>query len=131
MKKIIISLILFLIPIYIYASETVSNETALATNAKSAVILEQSTGRILYDKNSHERIAPASMTKMMSLLLIMEKIDSGKIKMTDKVSISKNASSMGGSQILLEEGEEMSVEDLIKGIAIASGNDAVVAIRKS
>ena len=61
----------------------------------------------------------------------MEKIDSGKIKMTDKVSISKNASSMGGSQILLEEGEEMSVEDLIKGIAIASGNDAVVAIRKS
>ena len=128
MKKIIISLILFLIPIYIYASETVSNETALATNAKSAVILEQSTGRILYDKNSHERIAPASMTKMMSLLLIMEKIDSGKIKMTDKVSISKNASSMGGSQILLEEGEEMSVEDLIKGIAIASGNDAVVAM---
>lgn len=131
MKKIIISLILFLIPINIYASETVSNETALATNAKSAVTLEQSTGRILYDKNSHERIAPASMTKMMSLLLIMEKIDSGKIKMTDKVSISKNASSMGGSQILLEEGEEMSVEDLIKGIAIASGNDAVVAIRKS
>ena len=128
MKKIIISLILFLIPIYIYASETVSNETALATNAKSAVTLEQSTGRILYDKNSHERIAPASMTKMMSLLLIMEKIDSGKIKMTDKVSISKNASSMGGSQILLEEGEEMSVEDLIKGIAIASGNDAVVAM---
>lgn len=128
MKKIIISLILFLIPIYIYASETVSNETNLGTNAKSAVILEQSTGRVLFEKNSHERIAPASMTKMMSLLLIMEKIDSGKIKMTDKVSISKNASSMGGSQILLEEGEEMSVEDLIKGIAIASGNDAVVAM---
>lgn len=128
MKKIIISLILFLIPIYIYASETVSNETNLAGNAKSAVILEQSTGRVLFEKNSHERIAPASMTKMMSLLLIMEKIDSGKIKMNDMVSISKNASSMGGSQILLEEGEEMSVEDLIKGIAIASGNDAVVAM---
>ncbi len=128
MKKIIISLILFLIPIYIYASETVSNETNLASNAKSAVILEQSTGRVLFEKNSHERIAPASMTKMMSLLLIMEKIDSGKIKMNDMVSISKNASSMGGSQILLEEGEEMSVEDLIKGIAIASGNDAVVAM---
>ena len=128
MKKIIISLILFLIPIYIYASETVSNETNLASSAKSAVILEQSTGRVLFEKNSHERIAPASMTKMMSLLLIMEKIDSGKIKMNDMVSISKNASSMGGSQILLEEGEEMSVEDLIKGIAIASGNDAVVAM---
>lgn len=128
MKKIIISLILFLIPIYIYASETVSNETNLASNAKSAVILEQSTGRVLFEKNSHERIAPASMTKMMSLLLIMEKIDSGKIKMNDMVNISKNASSMGGSQILLEEGEEMSVEDLIKGIAIASGNDAVVAM---
>jgi D-alanyl-D-alanine carboxypeptidase (penicillin-binding protein 5/6) len=90
--------------------------------------MEQSTGKILYENNSHEKIPPASMTKIMSLLLIMENIDKGSIKWNDMVPISKNASSMGGSQILLEENEEMSVKDLVKGISIASGNDAVVAM---
>ena len=128
MKKILFLLFILIMPIFVYASETVSNEVELASNAKSAIIIEQSTGQILFEKNSHEKIPPASMTKMMSLLLIMENIDSGKIKLTDKVTVSKNASSMGGSQILLEEGEEMSVDDLLKGVAIASGNDAVVAL---
>lgn len=131
MKKILFSLFVLIIPIVVYGAETVANEVELANSARSAILIEQSTGQILFEKNSHEKIPPASMTKMMSLLLIMESIDNGKIKLTDKVTVSKNASSMGGSQILLEEGEEMSVEDLIKGIAIASGNDAVVAIRKS
>jgi D-alanyl-D-alanine carboxypeptidase (penicillin-binding protein 5/6) len=103
----------------------------LAPNAKSAILIEASTGEILYEHNSHEKLDPASMTKMMSLLLVMENIEKGVIKWDQIVTVSSNASSMGGSQILLEEGEEMSVEDLIKGIAIASGNDAVVAIRKS
>ena len=129
MKRIVIFLFSILImPFYIYGAETVDNEINLAEGAKSAIIIEQSTGRILFEKNSHEKIPPASMTKMMSLLLIMESIDSGKIKLSDKVTVSKNASSMGGSQILLEEGEEMSVEDLLKGVSIASGNDAVVAL---
>ena len=128
MKKILFSLFILITPIIVYASETVSNELELAGNAKSAILIEQSTGQVLFEKNSHEKIPPASMTKMMSLLLIMESIDNGKIKLSDKVTVSKNASSMGGSQILLEEGEEMSVDDLLKGVSIASGNDAVVAL---
>lgn len=129
MKKLIVFLLLILgIPFIVHGAETVANETTLAENAKSAILIEQSTGKVIFEKNSHEKMPPASMTKMMSLLLIMESIDNGKIKLSDKVSVSKNASSMGGSQILLEEGEEMSVEDLLKGISIASGNDAVVAL---
>ena len=128
MKKLLLFLGLLFIPFVIQASETVSNEVDLASNAKSTIIIEQSSGQVLYEKNSHEKIAPASMTKMMSLLLIMEKIDSGKIKLDDVVTVSKNASSMGGSQILLEENEQMTVQDLLKGVAIASGNDAVVAL---
>ena len=127
-RLIIFSLFILIVPFIVYGAETVSNEISLGENAKSAILIEQSTGQILFEKNSHEKIPPASMTKMMSLLLIMENIDNGKIKLTDKVTVSKNASSMGGSQILLEEGEEMSVEDLLKGVSIASGNDAVVAL---
>ena len=129
MKRIVIFLLpILIIPFYVYGAETVSNEITLGENAKSAILIEQSTGQILFEKNSHEKIPPASMTKMMSLLIIMENIDKGKIKLTDKVTASENASSMGGSQILLEVGEEMSVEDLLKGVSIASGNDAVVAL---
>ena len=128
MKKIMFFIVILLMPITCYGAVTVSKDDELAKNSKSAILIEKTTGKILYEKNSHEKMAPASMTKMMSLLLIMESIDSNKIKLSDKVTISKNASSMGGSQILLEENEEMKVEDLLKGIAIASGNDAVVAL---
>ena len=131
MKKLLVFFVLLFIPFVIQASETVSNEVDLASNAKSAIIIEQSSGQVLYEKNSHEKIAPASMTKMMSLLLIMESIDSGKIKLDDVVTVSKNASSMGGSQILLEENEQMTVNDLLKGVAIASGNDVVVTKKQS
>lgn len=121
MKKIII-LFLLLIPFSIKA------EPLLAENAKSAILLEVSTGEILFEKNSHIKSAPASMTKMMSMLLIIEEIEKGNISWDDIVTVSLNASKMGGSQILLEPGEEMSVKDLFKGIAVASGNDAVVAL---
>lgn len=103
----------------------------LASSAKSAIMIEASTGEVLYSNNEHEKLAPASMTKMMSLLLIMEAIDNNIINLDDIITISENASSMGGSQILLETGEEMSVDDLLKGITIASGNDAVVALAES
>ncbi len=122
MKKICFFVLMFLIPIISVSAQEI------APSAKSSIIMEQSTGKILYENNSHEKIPPASMTKIMSLLLIMENIDKGSIKWNDMVTISKNASSMGGSQILLEENEEMSVKDLVKGISIASGNDAVVAM---
>jgi len=121
MKKVLFFITLLCIPFIVSANE-------LTKNAKSAILIEASTGKILYEKNSHEKLAPASMTKIMSMLLIMENIDSGIIKWDDKVVTSKNASDMGGSQILLEEGEVMTVKELFKGIAIASGNDAVVSL---
>lgn len=99
-----------------------------ASNAKSAILLEPTTGEIIFEKNAHDRYAPASMTKMMSMLLIIENIEKGAIKWDDIVTVSSNASGMGGSQILLETNEKMSVKDLFKGIGIASGNDAVVAM---
>lgn len=100
----------------------------LAEGAKSAILIEASTGEVLYQKNANQRLAPASMTKIMSLILIMENIESGNLKWNDVVVVSKNAASMGGSQIYLEANEVMSVEDLVKGISIASGNDATVAM---
>ena len=103
----------------------------LASNSKSAILIDALTGEIMFEKNSHERLAPASMTKMMSMLLVLENIEAGVIKWDDIVTVSLNASSMGGSQILLEQGEEMSVKDLFKGVAVASGNDAVVALAET
>ena len=129
MKKILIVLISLFFVIPIVSAE--ENDTILAKNAKSAILIEESTGQILYEYNSHEKNAPASMTKMMSLLLIMESIEKGVINWDQMITVSSNASSMGGSQILLETGEKMSVNDLVKGISIASGNDAVVALAEA
>lgn len=124
MKKfLLLSIIFMFVPITIKA-ETVD----LAPNATSAIIIEASTGTIIYNKNEHEKLAPASMTKMMGLLLIMEQIEKGNLKWDEEVTASANASSMGGSQIFLETGEQMTVEELVKGISIASGNDAMVAM---
>lgn len=100
----------------------------LAENAVSAVLLDADTGTIIYEKNGHEKLPPASITKIMTMLLVVEAIDSGKLKWTDKVRTSEYAASMGGSQIFLEPGEEMTVDEMLKGIAMASGNDASVAM---
>ena len=99
-----------------------------APTAKSAILVDAATGKVLYEKNADEKLPPASMTKLASMLIIMEYIDSGKISLTDRVEISAEAASMGGSQVFLEAGEVYTVEQLLKGIAIASGNDAVVAM---
>jgi len=123
MKKIFVILFLFL-----SFNTVVKAEGEVVTNAKSAILIEASTGKILFEKNSSAKSAPASMTKMMSLLLIMENIDNGNLKMDELVRTSKFASSMGGSQIFLEENEEMTVEDMLKGITIGSANDATVAL---
>jgi len=104
------------------------NKITLVEDVKSAVLMERDTGQILYAHNADEKLPPASMTKIMTMLLIMEALDKGTIKLNEKVRASENAASMGGSQIFLEAGEEMTVEDLLKGIAIASGNDASVAM---
>ena len=128
MKKIFILLILFS---FFYIPNIKSEELNLAMNAKSAILIEASTGEVLFEKNPDEKLVPASMTKMMSMLLIMEAIEKGILKWDQVVTTSENASSMGGSQILLETGEKMSVKDLFKGVAIASGNDAVVALAEA
>lgn len=124
-KKILISIIIltFFLP-NVKAEETED----LAPNATSAIMIEASTGEILFRKNENEKLAPASMTKMMSMLLIMEEIEKGNLNWDEEITASANASSMGGSQIFLEAGEKMTVTDMLKGIAIASGNDATVAM---
>lgn len=124
MKKILILLLLFISIPLVKAEETED----LAPNAKSAIMIEASTGEILFQKNKDEKLAPASMTKMMSMLLIMEEIENGNLKWNEMITTSEKASSMGGSQIFLKVGEKMTAEDLLKGVAIASGNDAVVAL---
>lgn len=103
-------------------------EPELSKNARSAILIDASTGSILFEKNSHEKLPPASITKIMTLLLVMEALDEGKIHLDDRVRVSEKAASMGGSQIFLEPGEQMSVHELLKGVAIGSANDATVAL---
>ncbi|MBQ8416294.1 MAG: D-alanyl-D-alanine carboxypeptidase [Clostridia bacterium] len=101
---------------------------ALELNCQSAILMEATTGAIIYTQNADEALPPASVTKIMTLLLIMEAIDSGTVRLDNAVSVSANAASMGGSQVYLKEGEQMSVEDLLKSVVIASANDAAVAL---
>ncbi len=102
--------------------------SALTVGASSAVLMEKSTGAVLYEKNAHERLPPASVTKVMTLLLIAEDLESGKIRLTDTVTASRRAASFGGSCVFLEEGEQMSVSDMLKCIAVVSANDCAVAM---
>ncbi len=97
-------------------------------DCKSAILMEATTGKVLFEQNADIPLPPASVTKIMTLLLVMEAINQERVKLTDMVTASANACSMGGSQIYLKEGEEMSVEDLIKSVVIASANDAAVAL---
>ena len=100
----------------------------LQVAGKSAVLMDVATGTVLYESNSHEKLAPASVTKVMTMLLIMEAVDSGKITMTDTVTASEAAASKGGSQIFLKVGETMSVSDMLKSIAVSSANDCACAM---
>lgn len=123
MKKILICLLIIcMLPIGVMAEDNV------VPNAKNAILVEVSSGKIIYEKNKDEQVSIASLTKMMGLILIFERIENGTLKYTDKVTASANASGMGGSQIWLETGEVMTVEDLLKGIIMASANDGIVAM---
>lgn len=126
-----VTCVAFFSPMAVAANEKPApdqKEMNFAPRATSAILMEADTGTVLFEKNAHEKLPPASITKVMTLLLIMEALDRGEIKLTDKVRTSERAASMGGSQIFLQPGEEMTVDDMIKGIAIASGNDASVAM---
>ncbi len=140
MKKILIILLLLINMCFfknlVYASVTervdkeldTTTSLDLAKNATSAIMIESSTGEVIFKKNENEKRPPASMTKMMSMLLIMEALEKGNITLEEEVTTSAYASSMGGSQIFLKVGEKMSVNDMLKGIAIGSANDATVAL---
>ncbi len=103
-------------------------ENSLNLSCGSAILIEQSTGKILYEHNIHEQLRPASVTKIMTILLIMEAIDSGKINYSDQIPCSENASSMGGSQIWLDTKETLSVDEMLKAICVVSANDCTVAM---
>lgn len=111
-------------------TSTVSNTptTDLQLESGSAILIEQNSGKILYEHNSHEQLRPASVTKVMSILLIMEALDSHQISLTDKVPCSENAAGMGGSQIWLDVREELTVDEMLKAICVASANDCTVAM---
>ncbi len=125
MKKLVVSFFILVLfcPLMVKAEDL-----SLIPNAKSGVLMEESTGKIIFEKNKDEKVAVASMTKMVAQILILEAIEKGQIKWTDKVTASANASSMGGSQIFLSTGEVLTVEEMMKGISMASANDATVAM---
>lgn len=148
LAKTMIIFIIFLLPTYSIASTNSYNWSAenksIPTNAQntasvqqsnslnlesgSAILIEQNSGQILYEHNIHEILRPASVTKVMSILLIMDALDSGRISLDDKVPCSKTASSMGGSQIWLNETEELTVHEMLKAICVVSANDCCVAM---
>ena len=134
-------LLLMVIPISVWAQDEESteeniqnegtdtdNSVALIENAKAGILMDATTGEIIFEKNKDEQLAVASMTKMVAQIIILEQIESGKIKWTDEVTASSSASGMGGSQIYLTTGEVMTVEEMMKGISMASANDATVAM---
>ena len=135
------SLLVLTIALLIFSVPTISaasSDTALSPyapqsgslnlNCKSAVLMDAATGQILYEQNPTQQLPPASVTKIMTLLLIMEAIDTGLLKLSDPISVSATAAGMGGSQVYLEPGEVMSCEDLLKSVVISSANDAAVAL---
>lgn len=114
-------LLLLLLPRTAWAVE-------LPLEAEAALLMEKETGQVLYEKNAHQALEPASVTKVMTLLLVMEAIDAGQLRYDETVTVSAYAASMGGSQVYLSEGEQITVEELLKGVCVASGNDAAVAL---
>lgn len=111
-----------------FATEYQDVDLKLEDDCRSAILMEAQTGKILYEQNADEALPPASVTKVMTLLLVMEAIEAGQLSLDDTVTASANACSMGGSQIYLEEGEQMTAEDMLKSVIIASANDAAVAL---
>lgn len=123
----------FAVSSFIWSEDTLNtsatpDSTNLNLESESCILIEQTSGKILYEKNSHEQLRPASVTKVMTILLIMEALDSGKISLTDNVPCSENASKMGGSQIWLDVREELTVDEMLKAICVVSANDCTVAM---
>lgn len=143
MKKIFVILLIFAILLAVsapaFAVWDMEEDAVLASapaytaevDARACILMDAKTGEILFEKNADEALPPASVTKVMTMLLVFEAIDAGLLSYTDMISVSENAASMGGSQIYLAPGEKMSVNDLLKGLIVASGNDAAVALAEA
>ncbi|MBR2591233.1 MAG: D-alanyl-D-alanine carboxypeptidase [Clostridia bacterium] len=127
MKKTLAFLLAFSLMLpFCFCAAAKSDE--VKADAACAILMDMGSGKVLYAQNEHKRVSPASITKVMTLILVMEAVESGKIKLTDKVTASENAVSFGGSQIWLEVGEQMSVDDMLKAVTVASANDACTAL---
>lgn len=136
MKRFIIIVLcsILFIPIFVFAEEEqkqTKTSANLIPNAKSGMLIDYNSGTVIYEKNPDEKLSIASLTKMIAQLIILENVEQGKIKWNDVITVSENAASFGGSQIYLEPNEKMSVEDLFKGISVASANDATVAMAET
>ena len=123
-KRILVALICLLFLI----GGLTNSALAAKYNVRSVIAMDFDTGKILYEQNADAKIAPASLTKVLTLYILWEEIEAGRVKLTDKVKVSKRADNTGGSSMNLKAGEKVSVRELIKGMAVASGNDACVAI---
>lgn len=130
MKRVISILVILFLSLNVFSLQVNAQETTqkLVNNVKSAILIEQDSGQILYEENIHEKLAPASMAKIMTMLLVMEAIKDGTLTFDEMITTSDYAASMGGSQIFLEPGEQMTVKQMLEGVAIGSGNDAAVAL---
>ena len=128
MKKFVCMTVVFLLLVSSLCIPVRSAEFTEQISAKSAILMDAATGKVLFEYNADEALPPASVTKVMTLLLVFEAIDSGTLKLTDMISVSENAASMGGTQIYLEVGEQMSAEDMIKSVVVSSANDAACAL---
>ena len=117
--------------LYVVPAAAVTDPMPFDLDCLSAVLMDSATGTVLYNKNGNEKLPPASVTKIMTLLLTMEAIDDGRLKLEDTVSVSEYAASKGGSQVYLEPGETMGLEDIIKSVVIASANDAAVTLAEA
>jgi D-alanyl-D-alanine carboxypeptidase (penicillin-binding protein 5/6) len=127
-SRIMLSVLMFALLLSGMMPRAFAEERDLAPQARSAILMDADTGTILYEKNGREKLPPASITKIMTMLLVLEALDQGKIKYGDLVRVSEHAAQMGGSQIYLEPGERMTVRDMLKAVAVASANDASVAL---
>lgn len=128
MKRLSVLLLAALMLATALPEASAATDASLSLSCQSAILMEKETGTILYDQNSHEKLEPASVTKVMTLLLIMEAVDNHRISLDDTVTVSAYAAGMGGSQVYLKEGEQMPVSEMIKCVTVVSGNDCAVAL---
>lgn len=127
-RKITKRFLMVMLALVLWLSPVITARAELAVSAPSAILIEASTGEVIYEKNATERRSPASITKIMTLLLTFDQIEAGKVKLSDEVLVSAHAAGMGGSQVYLAEGETQTLETMIKCIVVSSGNDASVAV---